>query len=403
MIDGEKQHRQLAILVRRAQGGDRAAFEKLYALTAQAQYFTMVGKVGVDAAADLLQELYAVAWRSLDKIHPDAIIGYLNATTRNLCLRHIDQQRSPRVPTPYSDQYLEDTQSDREPLFSAASTTDPAIETADRDQTVRLAAALHSELDDQEREALVLRYYQGLKLDEVAAALDVSKATVKRVIARALNKLRSKLGVLPLGAALSEAMAAAVESSRAPGATLRADCGESAAPFAERAIAGAAMAAAVTLAFVGLVATNIHPEAAILEDPSPLADPEALVSQETDTLGPRLLETFVEGDTTILQLEDASGVARVTCEDAAGHHFTPLATTGISERDPAADSASEPNSDSAPDSASDPGPASEPASISEWRFALPDGTYTIHATDTCGNSSTGTVTVHVTPDPLPAI
>ena len=80
MIDGRKQHRQLAILVHRAQEGDRTAFEELYAITAQAQYFTMIGKVGVDAAADLLQELYLVVWRNIGSIHPDALISYLNTS-----------------------------------------------------------------------------------------------------------------------------------------------------------------------------------------------------------------------------------------------------------------------------------------------------------------------------------
>lgn len=388
VIDGRKHHRQLAALVRRTQEGDHTAFEELYSLTAQAQYFTMVGKVGVDAASDLLQELYLVAWRNIGSIHPDALIGYLNATTRNLCRRHLSRQSTSQAPIPYSDEFLEDAQGDREPLFGAESTADPAIGTSNRDQAAHLAAALHHELDDQEREALVLRYYQRLKLAEVAAALGVSKATVKRIVARALDKLRSKLSFVPMGAALSQAMAAAVESSVAPGVPLKNGDWHHRTSASERAFAGIAAAAAIIIAFAGFTAIGPRPEAAIPEDPSPLADPETLTSQDADTHGPRLLETFVEGDTTILQLEDASGVARVMCEDAAGHHFTPLATTGISERDPVADS------DPAPE------PTSEPASVSEWHFVLPDGTYTIHATDTCGNFSTGTVIVHVTPDPL---
>lgn len=54
-------HEQLARLVRRAQGGDRGAFDELYARTAQLQYFAILGKVGPDAAPDLLQELYLIA------------------------------------------------------------------------------------------------------------------------------------------------------------------------------------------------------------------------------------------------------------------------------------------------------------------------------------------------------
>lgn len=413
MIDGEKQHRQLAILVRRAQEGDRAAFEKLYAATAQAQYFTMVGKVGADAAADLLQELYAIVWKNIDNIHPDAIIGYLNATTRHLCLRHIDRRSSPHAPVPYSDEYLEDTQTGHEPLFGAASTADPAIGASDRDQAAQLAAALHSELDDQEREAVMLRYYQRLKLADVAAALGVSQATVKRVIARALDKLRAKLGFLPMGAALSQAMASAVESSHAPGAALRAGHARPATSVAERAVAGAAMAAAVALAFVGFAAVNPRPEAVISEEPLPAAFPEAEASRNADTQGPQLLETIVEGTTTILRIEDASGVASVACIAEDGTVFAPETTAEATGAD-AADTAERTGSTGDTDAGADAGapgadaantraPHSPSPTVSEWRFSLPAGTYELRATDVRGNTSTGTITVNLPEDPFAAL
>lgn len=396
MNRGRKQHRQLAALVRRAQAGDRAAFEELYAMTAQAQYFTMMGKVGRAAADDLLQELYLIVWRKIDRVHPDALISYLNATTRNLCLRHLDRSGTTSAPTPYSDEYLEDTQSDREPLFAADSLADPAVASADRDQVARLAAALHSELDDQEREAVVLRYYQGLKLDEVAAALEVSKATVKRVISRALDKLRAKLGMLPVGAALSEAMAAAVESAGTPGAARRTLEGSAHAGGRtrgrERAMAAAAIAAAVGIAAIGLGATVPEPEVAIADDPQPTA--AGVAPSEGDTAGPELREVLMEGDITVLTVADASGTASVTCEDESGAIFQPLPAEG--------DGAPGGVGGTAVDTGAvgGAGASGAGAGTTQWRFALPDGTYTIHAVDTLGNRSTGTVTAHITPDPL---
>lgn len=121
---------------------------------------------------------------------------------------------------------------------------------------------------------MVLRYYQRLKLADVAAALDVSQATAKRIIARALDKLRAKLGFLPMGATLSQAMTAAVESSRAPGATLRAGRAVPATSTTERVIAGAAVAAAVTLAFVGFAAVSPGSKPSFRKNPFPPPSPK---------------------------------------------------------------------------------------------------------------------------------
>ena len=93
---------KLAELVVRAQADDRAAFEELYRRTAQAQYFTIVGRVGEEPAADILQEVYLVAWKNRAKIRPQAVLGYLSATARNLCLQHF-QERSRMADAPVTD------------------------------------------------------------------------------------------------------------------------------------------------------------------------------------------------------------------------------------------------------------------------------------------------------------
>lgn len=59
----------------------------------------------------------------------------------------------------------------------------------------RLVAALRALPTDQQV-AIELRHGEGLKLEEVAAALDVSLATAKRYLAAAEEKLRAELGDL---------------------------------------------------------------------------------------------------------------------------------------------------------------------------------------------------------------
>jgi RNA polymerase sigma-70 factor (ECF subfamily) len=56
----------------------------------------------------------------------------------------------------------------------------------------QVAAAVHA-LPPHQREALVLRYYQGLSLDEIAAALDIPVGTVKSRLSLGLKRLRETL------------------------------------------------------------------------------------------------------------------------------------------------------------------------------------------------------------------
>ena len=61
------------------------------------------------------------------------------------------------------------------------------------DSRNRLIAALHTLPVDQQM-AIELRHGEGLKLEEVAEALDVSLATAKRYLGAAEEKMRAELG-----------------------------------------------------------------------------------------------------------------------------------------------------------------------------------------------------------------
>lgn len=207
----------LARLVRRAQAGERGAFDELYARTAQVQYFALVGKVGREAADDLLQELYLIAWENIASVRPRSFVGYLNATARNLCLRHFKRQGTSKEPTPAEDRALEEIGAECGDVASdGAVVADPSTTVAAQDERARLAHVLREELDAEERDAVLMRYYQNMKLGEIASALDLSRATVKRRLASALEKFREKMGFAPTGVVFAELLARTVEESPAP-------------------------------------------------------------------------------------------------------------------------------------------------------------------------------------------
>ena len=66
---------------------------------------------------------------------------------------------------------------------------DPAIDLSDRDELERGFARL----DAGQRSILVLRFYLGLSVDEIAAALDIPSGTAKSRIHRATAAMRAAL------------------------------------------------------------------------------------------------------------------------------------------------------------------------------------------------------------------
>lgn len=233
---------ELADLTRQAQAGHAGAFRALYDKTAPILRLTIAGKVGFAEAEDILQEVYLVAWRNMDKIDPQSVVAYLNATARNLCSNH--QRCQKRADTAMS---VDDEAVSLGATVLADHGANPADILAQRDVTDRLRAALIHDLNDQERGALLLRYYLDMTNAQAAEQLGVSERTVKRIVARALSTLRHKLSFAPVGADLGAALAAAAHSTGAAGAG---------AGVAGASAPGAGVAATATGATAGLSASS---------------------------------------------------------------------------------------------------------------------------------------------------
>lgn len=364
----------MAQLVQQAQSGDRAAFDELYRRTAQAQFYLMAAKVGDDAATDLLQELYLIAWRNIAQIRPDAVLGYLGATGRNLCRQHLERISGPSRPVPLDADALESAHETGGHIAPNDVGRDPAAVIGARDEQARLARALRDELTDFERACVVMRYYQGAKIDEIAEALESSRNTVKRTLSRALLTLRTKMGLAPWGAlGLSGAVPDVVEARMAAGARAL----ERRRPWLSLATGAVGVATvgvtAGAIAFAVLLPT---PDAAA--EPEPNAEPVAIEESAVPTASPTagdaqapILESVrVEGEATVLRLADESDVREVWCVGADGTVYRPASHE----------------------------PHPNDPQRSTWRFDLPTGTYEAHAIDNEGNEATGEITCEIYSD-----
>lgn len=360
---GENAKEKLAELVVRSRAGDRAAFEELYRRTAQAQYFNIVGRVGEEAAADILQEVYLVAWKNRERIRPQAVLGYLSATARNLCLQYF-QRRSHAADAPATDEGAEGVPAgELVAQGGRVEAEDPAGVFDAAERRFRLARAMLEDLTDRERDAVLMRYYLDMKVGEIAEALDVSRNTVRNLINSALATLRRKVGVLPVGAGLSAALSEAAEARMAPNVPPRARAGRGL-KWATRAAAAVTVLAA--LGALGFAATW-QPPKSVADEPVPMTEPEPEVVAVSAAAGPELVSTEVVDGLLVLEVRDAAGVAEAWCVGDDGGVFRPVSMEGL------------------------------PSSASIWRFEVPSGTYEVHVVNGAGTEAMGNVTADVPP------
>ena len=174
-------------LVLRAQSGERAAFGELVTRYMQRAYYTALGLVGNhDDALDLSQEAFARAFRARATIDAERpFFPWLYQIIRRLCFNHTRDQRSRRQKLEKVGSWLADTTMGAQPL-----SPEKAVERAElRD---RVAAAIER-LAEREREALVLREFEGLRYREIAELLGIPIGTVMSRLYRARRSLAREI------------------------------------------------------------------------------------------------------------------------------------------------------------------------------------------------------------------
>ncbi len=158
------------VLVDAARAGDVEAFEVLVRRHEGSVYRVALRLLGSHAdAQDAAQETFVRAWRGLGRFRGESAVStWLYRIVTNRCLNMIAAWRPP-------------ASLEREPLLVGS---DPAEITEQRERFAAVARQVAS-LPPEQRAALVLRDFEGLSYEEVAAVLEVSVAAVKGRIHRA--------------------------------------------------------------------------------------------------------------------------------------------------------------------------------------------------------------------------
>ena len=178
-------HAYIGRLVVKSQNGDSDAFAELYAITYQHTYNYAAHYLrDTNLAQDALQETYILALRNISGIkEPALFVAWLNQICFRVCYdmerknRQEYGENNPELLEFISDEYMDHIPEDM-------------TETAD--EASRLKEAIMS-LPFNEQQVVVMRYYNDMKLEEIASALSCSRSSVKRYLISAKDRLKSML------------------------------------------------------------------------------------------------------------------------------------------------------------------------------------------------------------------
>ncbi len=165
-------------LVERARQGDQDAFAELvHGAIARLDVAARLIVRDPELARDAVQEGLIRAWRDLRRLRdPDRFDAWLYRLTVNACIDQLRKRRRRSIEVEIVE-------------IHAPAAPDHAGSLADRD----LVDGVLRSLDPNGRAIVVLHYYLGLPLTEVAGVLGVPVGTVKSRLHRALGEMRSRV------------------------------------------------------------------------------------------------------------------------------------------------------------------------------------------------------------------
>ena len=174
-------------LVLKSAQGDVAAFQELYQCTRQRAWFVALSITKNEHdAQDILQESYLKAYQSLSQLEkPEAFESWLGQITANKAKNYISRKK-PDSFADYGDENAMNWQEETDTEFLPDKNLDQA-------EAKALVAALVSELPEDQRLVVLMRYYDDMEVAAVAAALKIPEGTVKSRLARARKKLAAML------------------------------------------------------------------------------------------------------------------------------------------------------------------------------------------------------------------
>jgi RNA polymerase sigma-70 factor, ECF subfamily len=188
------------VLIREAQGGNRAAFEELVRQYDRAVLRLALHMTGSEQdAQDIYQEAFLKAYRNLGSFRFEcSFYTWIYRIVSNLCLDHLRrrQVRKEDDPVVVDEDGVERSIIDH--VADNRSGADPERDLMRRELGGYIARAIQK-LTPRERMVFELKHYHGLKLRTVGEILNTTEETAKNTLFRATQKLRAELAGMRSG------------------------------------------------------------------------------------------------------------------------------------------------------------------------------------------------------------
>lgn len=175
-------------LMQLAGAGDTSAFEQLVERHQRLVVGTVGRMLGNNSdVEDIAQQVFVRVWKSAKRYAPRAkFTTWLLTITRNLVFNELRRRsRHSHLPLQGESEEEERPLRDEKALSPAATLLEEELQKA-------IEAAI-AELPETQRMAVVLRRYEELSYEEIAAVLDQSVPAVKSLLFRARTELRTRL------------------------------------------------------------------------------------------------------------------------------------------------------------------------------------------------------------------
>lgn len=184
----ELDYKYLAELVLRAQEGDSDSFAELYLATYQQQFrFSYRYLQDEFLAQDALQETYILALKNMTTLRdPHVFVSWLNQINMRVCFAIYRREKRQEL---QMERYELMNTWNRETRGDLDS---PELRAMKQDEQERLVSQI-MQLPFSESQVIILRYFRGMKLEDVADMMQISLSSVKRYLESGRRKLAEKM------------------------------------------------------------------------------------------------------------------------------------------------------------------------------------------------------------------
>ena len=171
-------YQYIAKLVTRTMTGDSDAFAELYAATYQRLYHFAYHYLKDEyLAQDALQETYILVLKNIHSLkNPELFISWLNM-----------QKKNTKHKTELSDYEASAASQEADPYNNPEN---QAIRIDEKEYLMRQVL----NLPFTESQVIFLKYYQNMKLEDIAKMLDISRSSVKRYLVSGRRRLKQLIG-----------------------------------------------------------------------------------------------------------------------------------------------------------------------------------------------------------------